>query len=71
LGREPIRLQCYEGLHESKALYEWEHSKQLLRDKLNYTLGQVGSLAEAADHLAREEDVFFSSRFLYSAPCCA
>ena len=30
-GRELIRLQCYEGLDESKALYEWEYSKQLLR----------------------------------------
>src|ERR1041384_7043224 len=29
-GRELIRLQCYEGLDESKALYEWEYSKQLL-----------------------------------------
>src|SRR5688572_32802908 len=42
-GRELIRLQCYEGLDESKALYEWEYSKQLLytqllRDKLNDTL---------------------------------
>ena len=45
-GRELIRLQCYEGLDESKALYEWEYSKQLLytqllRDKLNDTLGQA------------------------------
>src|SRR5258707_12364988 len=44
--RELIRLQCYEGLDESKALYEWEYSKQLLytqllRDKLNDTLGQA------------------------------
>ena len=73
LGRELIRLQCYEGLDESKALYEWEYSKQLLytqllRDKLNDTLGQAGSLAEAADRLAREEDVFFSGRFLLQRP---
>jgi len=73
LGRELIRLQCYEGLDESKALYEWEYSKQLLytqllRDKLNDTLGQAGSLAEAADRLAQEEDVFFSGRFLLQRP---
>ncbi len=73
LERELIRLQCYEGLDESKALYEWEYSKQLLytqllRDKLNDTLGQAGSLAEAADRLAREEDVFFSNRFLLQRP---
>lgn len=72
-GRELIRLQCYEGLDESKALYEWEYSKQLLytqllRDKLNDTLGKAGSLAEAADLLACEEDVFFSSRFLLQRP---
>src|SRR5512136_2425331 len=46
LGCELIRLQCYEGLDESKALYEWEYSKQLLytqllRDKLNDTLGKA------------------------------
>jgi len=72
-GRELIRLQCYEGLDESKALYEWEYSKQLLytqllRDKLNDTLGKADSLAEAADKLAGEEDVFFSSRFLLQRP---
>ena len=72
-GRELIRLQCYEGLDESKALYEWEYSKQLLytqllRDKLNDTLGKANSLAEAADKLAAEEDVFFSNRFLLQRP---
>lgn len=72
-GRELIRLQCYEGLDESKALYEWEYSKQLLytqllRDKLNDTLGKADTLAEAADKLAGEEDVFFSSRFLLQRP---
>jgi MoxR-like ATPase len=72
-GRELIRLQCYEGLDESKALYEWEYSKQLLytqllRDKLNDTLGKADSLAEAADRLAGEEDVFFSNRFLLQRP---
>jgi MoxR-like ATPase len=72
-GRELIRLQCYEGLDESKSLYEWEYSKQLLytqllRDKLNDTLGKANSLAEAADRLASEEDVFFSNRFLLQRP---
>lgn len=72
-GRNLIRLQCYEGLDESKALYEWEYSKQLLytqllRDKLNDTLGKADSLGEAADRLAKEEDVFFSDRFLLQRP---
>jgi MoxR-like ATPase len=72
-NRELIRLQCYEGLDESKALYEWEYSKQmlytqLLRDKLNQVMGAASSLAEAADALAKEENVFFSKRFFSSAP---
>jgi MoxR-like ATPase len=72
-GRELIRLQCYEGLDETKALYEWEYAKQLLytqllRDKLQQTFGGTSSLAEAADRLADEEDVFFSMRFLLQRP---
>jgi MoxR-like ATPase len=72
-GRELIRLQCYEGLDETKALYEWEYAKQLLytqllRDKLQETLGDIHSLGEAADRLAEEEDVFFSMRFLLQRP---
>lgn len=72
-GRELIRLQCYEGLDETKALYEWEYAKQLLytqllRDKLQETLASTSSLTEAADRLADEEDVFFSMRFLLQRP---
>ena len=71
--RELIRLQCYEGLDETKALYEWEYAKQLLytqllRDKLQETLSDSGSLKAAADRLASEEDVFFSMRFLLQRP---
>lgn len=72
-GRELIRLQCYEGLDETKALYEWEYAKQLLytqllRDKLQETLADANSLSSAADRLAQEEDVFFSMRFLLQRP---
>jgi len=72
-GRELIRLQCYEGLDETKALYEWEYAKQLLytqllRDKLQETLAEATNLAAAADRLAAEEDVFFSMRFLLQRP---
>jgi MoxR-like ATPase len=72
-GRELIRLQCYEGLDETKALYEWEYAKQLLytqllRDKLQDTLRGADSLSDAADRLADEEDVFFSMRFLLQRP---
>ncbi|PDW00214.1 AAA family ATPase [Candidatus Chloroploca asiatica] len=72
-GRELIRLQCYEGLDETKALYEWEYAKQLLytqllREKLSDLLGDSRTLREAADRLASEEDVFFSERFLLPRP---
>lgn len=71
--RELIRLQCYEGLDETKALYEWEYAKQmlytqLLRDKLQDVLRDSKTLAQAADKLATEEDVFFSKRFLLPRP---
>jgi MoxR-like ATPase len=72
-GRTLIRLQCYEGLDESKALYEWEYAKQmlytqLLREKLSTLLDAASTLSEAADRLAAEEDVFFSKRFLLARP---
>ncbi len=72
-NRELVRLQCYEGLDESKALYEWEYAKQmlytqLLRDKLSDVLSDARSLSEAADRLSNEEDVFFSERFLLPRP---
>src|SRR6185436_17859149 len=72
-GRDLIRLQCYEGLDETKALYEWEYAKQmlytqLLRDKLSEFLSGATTLSEAADKLAGEEDVFFSQRFLLPRP---
>jgi MoxR-like ATPase len=71
--RELIRMQCYEGLDETKALYEWEYAKQmlytqLLRDKLQDVLRDTRTLAQAADKLAEEEDVFFSKRFLLPRP---
>ena len=60
-----IRLQCYEGLDEAKALYEWEYPKQLLytqilRDKIGEVTAGAGSLNEAVDKLAAQEDAFFS-----------
>ncbi len=72
-GRPLIRLQCYEGLDESKALYEWEYAKQmlytqLLRDKLSELLAKAETLTEAADRLGHEENVFFSERFLLARP---
>ena len=73
LDRPLIRLQCYEGLDESKALYEWEYAKQmlytqLLRDTLSDVLSEAESLTEAAERLSMEEDVFFSEKFLLPRP---
>ncbi|WXH26238.1 hypothetical protein WA016_00146 [Myxococcus stipitatus] len=73
LGRELIRLQCYEGLDEAKALYEWEYAKQLLytqllKDKIGEMVEGTSSLAEAADRLASGDAVFFSERFLLPRP---
>jgi len=73
VGRELIRLQCYEGLDEAKALYEWEYAKQLLytqilKDKLSEVIGGSGSLREAVDRITREDDVFFSDRFILPRP---
>src|SRR5215468_2303908 len=73
LGTDLIRLQCYEGLDEAKALYEWEYPKQLLytqilRDKIGEVVSGAGSLTEAVDRLAAQEDAFFSERFLLARP---
>ena len=69
-GSRLIRLQCYEGLDESKALYEWNYRKQLLRIQA----GQVFSDGEAkeADHhsptWAELEEDIFSEDFLLTRP---
>ena len=73
LGLELIRLQCYEGLDEGKALYEWEYAKQLLytqilKDKVGEILQGSQSLKQAVDRIAKEDDVFFSEKFLLPRP---
>jgi MoxR-like ATPase len=73
LGLNLIRLQCYEGLDEAKALYEWEYAKQLLytqilKDKISEVLGGATSLREAVDRIAKQDDVFFSDRFILPRP---
>jgi MoxR-like ATPase len=73
LNRELIRLQCYEGLDEAKALYEWEYAKQLLytqilKEKISETLQDTATLGEAVDRIASADNVFFSDRFLLPRP---
>jgi MoxR-like ATPase len=73
LKRELIRLQCYEGLDEAKALYEWEYAKQLLytqmmKEKINDVIAGARSIAEAVERIAAQEDAFFSERFIQPRP---
>jgi MoxR-like ATPase len=68
-----IRMQCYEGLDETKALYEWEYAKQLLytqilKDKISATLESCSTLSQAVDRIASEESAFFSDRFIVERP---
>ena len=72
-GRKLIRLQCYEGLDEAKALYEWEYSKQLLytqilKEKFTETMAGATSLRDAAERVGKEDSVFFSYNFIVPRP---
>ncbi len=71
-GRELIRLQCYEGLDETKALYEWEYAKQLLytqllREKLQKTLSKAKTLSKPPIGLLKRRMCFSLTDFYYSA----
>jgi MoxR-like ATPase len=73
LGLRLIRMQCYEGLDESKALYEWKYGKQLLytqilKDKLGEVLGHAETLPEALQRLHSFGDIFYSLQFLEPRP---
>jgi len=68
-----IRMQCYEGLDESKALYEWKYGKQLLytqilRDKVGAVIGDSADLSSALAKLHSFGDIFFSKNFLEPRP---
>ncbi|MEQ8801968.1 MAG: MoxR family ATPase [Haliea sp.] len=68
-----IRLQCYEGLDEAKALYEWKYGKQLLytqvlKEKLGDLLQGAQGLAESVERLHQFGDIFYSEQFLEPRP---
>ena len=72
-SRPLIRLQCYEGLDEGKALYEWKYAKQLLytqllRERIGELVAGAPSLPDAVDKIAGQDDAFFSFRFLSPRP---
>ena len=68
-----LRLQCYEGLDETKALYEWRYGKQLLytqilKEQMQDVLEGAKGLKDSLDRLMEFEDIFFSEQFLESRP---
>ena len=68
-----VRLQCYEGIDEGKALYDWEYGKQLLytqllRTQLDSYLSESADLRAAVERLSAEESLFFSQNFLVQRP---
>lgn len=73
LNLECIRLQCYEGLDESKAIYEWKYGKQLLytqvlKETLSEILAGAKGLTQSVDKLHEFGDIFFSEEFLEPRP---
>ncbi|MBS0408384.1 MAG: MoxR family ATPase [Proteobacteria bacterium] len=73
LGLPLIRMQCYEGLDESKALYEWKYGKQLLytqilKDHMGKELTDAPDVDSAMDRLHGMGDLFFSEPFLEPRP---
>jgi MoxR-like ATPase len=68
-----IRLQCYEGLDEAKAIYEWKYGKQLLytqvlKETLDEVLQGAKGFAESVGRLHEFGDIFFSEEFLEPRP---
>ena len=73
LDKPLIRLQCYEGLDEAKALYEWKYGKQLLytqvlKEKLGDLMAGANGLRESIDRLHEFDDTFFNEEFLEPRP---
>jgi MoxR-like ATPase len=68
-----IRLQCYEGLDEAKAIYEWKYGKQLLytqvlKETLDEVLQGAKGFRESVARLHEFGDIFFSEEFLEPRP---
>lgn len=68
-----IRLQCYEGLDEAKAIYEWKYGKQLLyiqvlKEALDEVLAGAKGFEQSVKRLHEFGDIFFSEEFLEPRP---
>ncbi len=75
-GRRLIRLQCHEGLDDSRALYEWDYARQLLhvqmlRDRIGAELAGFDTLEAASEHLAAKDFGIYSETFLAARPLLA
>jgi MoxR-like ATPase len=73
LNKPLIRMQCYEGLDEAKALYEWKYGKQLLytqvlKEKLGDLMQGAVGLQASMDRLHEFDDTFFNEEFLEPRP---
>lgn len=73
LNKPLLRLQCYEGLDESKALYDWKYSKQLLytqvlKEQLDDVLQGAKGLDQSVKRLTEFGDIFYSDIFLEPRP---
>ena len=73
IAKPLVRLQCYEGLDEAKALYEWKYGKQLLytqilKEQLGDILGGAKGLKESIQRLHSTGDVFYAKEFLEPRP---
>ncbi len=74
--RRLLRLQCYEGQDETKALYEWDYGKQLLytqilREHTAALLAGATDLSSAVEKISSHEAIFFSEHFLAERPLLA
>ena len=72
-GRRLVRLQCYEGLDDNRALYEWDYAKQLLhvqmlRERIGVELADAESTEEASAILAGKDFGLYSEKFLSVRP---
>jgi MoxR-like ATPase len=72
-GRRLLRLQCYEGQDETRALYEWDYGKQLLytqmlREKINDIIADTPDIPSAVARIGDHDAVFFSDHFLVARP---
>src|SRR6266571_2250459 len=72
-GRRLLRLQCYEGQDETRALYEWDYGKQLLytqmlREKINDIIADAQDIPAAVARIEAHDGVFFSDHFLVARP---